>query len=91
MHLAAQITIKEKCWTKNIYEIVFYSNTYIRYKLSIFNYPNSLVRLVKYNRRTVDYKVLYEDNINETSLKVVKYIMSKIIQKEYNNEREKSR
>lgn len=91
MHLAAQITIKEKRWTKNIYEIVFYSNTYIRYKLSIFNYPNSLVRLVKYNRRTVDYKVLYEDNINETSLKAVKYIMSKIIQKEYDNEREKSR
>ena len=63
----------EKKWTDNIYELVIFENPNIRYRLSIYNYANSTIRLARYNKYTMTYKVLFDTKLTKDNyIKAVK-------------------
>jgi len=77
------MVIKEKVWSDRIYEIVFYEKPDIRYKLSLYKYPLSNVKLVKYSHSSTFYKVLFDEELNKKTYMLAKKLVKHIMQKEY--------
>lgn len=86
------MTLREKKWTNNLYELS-YETKKVDYKLFVYNYPNSTIKLVRYNKQKETSKVLFDTNLTkENYTKAIKIIKLLIIEGEkYDQEKNYTR
>lgn len=79
------VTLREKKWTKRIYELELLVDKVLKYRLAIYDYPNSTLSITKYTNNTV--KQIYNESLTKDNLtiaiKYFKYLAEKLKQKDY--------
>lgn len=68
------MTIREKKWTNNLYELSCETKK-VDYKLFVYNYPNSIIKLIRYNKQKETSKILFDASLTkENYVKAIKII-----------------
>lgn len=79
------VTLREKKWTKRIYELELLVDKVLKYRLAIYDYPNSTLSITKYTNNTI--KQIYNESLTKDNLtiaiKYFKYLAEKLKQKDY--------
>lgn len=74
--------LQETKWTNNIYEIKYYADTKVEYKLFAYNYKLGRLILTRYDKLTNTYMTLYNKPLNKNNYKFCKKLFKAIIKQE---------
>ena len=74
--------LQETKWTRNIYEIKYYTDTKVEYKLFAYDYDLGRLILTRYDKLTNTYTALYNKPLNKDNYEFCKKLFKAIIKQE---------